>query len=260
MTGARRAGRSRIRRRPGLAAAVLVAGAGLLLSPPSVDAQAAGEEEAGRRAFVDELGCSGCHGVSGGGGLGPALAETPLSLATFVKQVRLPEGVMPPFAPLLASDVDLLTVYEWLGGGDPVAIPPALEVAFDGLSEWGDGDGAAVVALQPLGDGPAPDERLRLRATLLALDNAPLAQHPVEVRAPDAEEWSPAETDADGRVTVGPDEGVAAADLLGDDGSGAFALRGELPSGEYALVVEVLRTGSGHAATVGLGSRAFEVP
>lgn len=246
-----------VRTLPGVALGL--AGALLLAAPPDAAAQAADSSEA-RRAFVDELGCSGCHGTAGEGGLGPALAETELSLATFVKQVRLPEGVMPPFAPLLASDDDLLAIYEWLGGDDPVAIPPALEVAFEDLSAWGDGDGAAVVALQPLGDGPSPDHRLRPRVTLLALDNAPLAEHPLEIRAPGAEEWSPAETDAEGRVTVGPDEGLAAADLLDGESSGAFALRAELPSGEYALVVEVLRTGSGHEATVGLGSRAFEVP
>lgn len=252
-----RAVRVAVRTFPGVVLAL--AGSVLLVAPADSAAQAADSADA-RRAFVEELGCSGCHGTGGEGGLGPALADTELSLATFVKQVRLPEGTMPPFSPLVASDDELLAVYEWIGGGDPVATPPAVEVDFEGLSDWGNGDGAAVVELQRLADGPPPDQRLHLRATLLALDNAPLAEHPLEVRAPGAEEWSPARTDAEGRVTAGPEEGVAAADLLGGDDSGVFGLRAELPPGEYALVVEVLQAGSGDAPTVGMGSRAFEVP
>lgn len=87
--------------------------AGLSLAPVALGAQD------GERLFILK-GCLGCHGASGRGGVGPALAQTPLTLEAFLRQVRRPRGIMPPFPPEAVSDADLRAIYTYLH-----QVPPA---------------------------------------------------------------------------------------------------------------------------------------
>ena len=71
-------------------------------------------------------GCLGCHGASGRGGVGPALAQTPLPFDGFLKQVRQPRAIMPPFPAEVVSDAEAHSIYEYLMTSPPVA--PRLRV------------------------------------------------------------------------------------------------------------------------------------
>ncbi len=64
--------------------------------------------------YITFLGCAGCHGMSGEGGVGPELRDTELSLEEFIKFIREPMGAMPPFGENLAPDSELETIYDWL--------------------------------------------------------------------------------------------------------------------------------------------------
>jgi len=76
--------------------------------------QGSAQQDPGEKLYVTDLGCSVCHGGSGEGGVGPALKNTKLTFPDFLKQIREPREAMPPFSPRLASDDDLMRVYEWL--------------------------------------------------------------------------------------------------------------------------------------------------
>ena len=54
-----------------LATAILALG----LVLPFFTASAAGDVAAGKALFTGKLGCYGCHGQAGGGGMGPSLAD-----------------------------------------------------------------------------------------------------------------------------------------------------------------------------------------
>jgi hydroxylamine dehydrogenase len=73
----------------------------------------------GERLYI-EKGCLGCHGASGRGGVGPTLIQTPLAFAAFLRQVRTPRGVMPPFHERIVSDSELQIIYDYVR-----ALPPA---------------------------------------------------------------------------------------------------------------------------------------
>lgn len=234
-----------------------------LALPVPTAAQAGSDAAAVEEVFVDELGCSGCHGRSGEGGVGPTLRESGLSAALFVKQVRLPSDVMPPFSPTLASDAQLAAIYGWLDGSDPVKSPPpvVVEVEVPGDAAPGAETEVGVAARPADGDAGAiaSDTPLRLRLTLLARDNAPVAGHAFTYRLPEGGEWLEAETDADGRALLGPEEGVAAGELLGG-GDAATRIRIALPAGRHALVVEALDwTRPAAPAVVGLGSEVVQL-
>jgi hydroxylamine dehydrogenase len=68
---------------------------------------------AGAELFIVK-GCLGCHGASGRGGVGPALAGTTLSLAAFLRQLRTPRQFMPPFPPAVVSDAEAAAIRAWL--------------------------------------------------------------------------------------------------------------------------------------------------
>jgi hydroxylamine dehydrogenase len=74
----------------------------------------------GERLFI-EKGCLGCHGASGRGGVGPALAQTPLSFEAFLGQLRQPRGIMPAFPATAVTDGEARAVFDYLRG---VAGPP----------------------------------------------------------------------------------------------------------------------------------------
>ena len=59
-------------------------------------------------------GCLGCHGASGRGGVGPALAATPLPLNAFVGQLRHPRDIMPAFPEEIVSDEEAEEIHEYL--------------------------------------------------------------------------------------------------------------------------------------------------
>ena len=89
-----------------------------LLIPWLLGAGPAGAAEPGGELYI-KRGCLGCHGASGRGGVGPALAHTALPLDAFVKQVRQPRGIMPPFPSEAVSEPELHAIHEYLR-----AVPP----------------------------------------------------------------------------------------------------------------------------------------
>jgi len=74
----------------------------------------AAQADPGEQLFRTALGCAGCHGQDGGGGVGPKILKTALSFDEFVQRVRAPLAAMPPFGPRIASDEDLQAIYQWL--------------------------------------------------------------------------------------------------------------------------------------------------
>ncbi|MBI4241381.1 MAG: c-type cytochrome, partial [Candidatus Rokubacteria bacterium] len=72
----------------------------------------------GERLFIQK-GCIGCHGVSGRGGAGPDLAGTSLAFEEFVKQLRAPRGLMPPFPGSAVSESQAREIYAFLKAAPP---------------------------------------------------------------------------------------------------------------------------------------------
>lgn len=101
---------------------LLVAVSGLVFAS-GIEAQTPDPNE---QLFVSILGCAGCHGQDAGGGVGPQLRKTALSLEEFIGLVRAPKTNMPPFGPRLASDEDLKGIYEWLQREESAPQAPAL--------------------------------------------------------------------------------------------------------------------------------------
>ena len=69
-------------------------------------------------------GCLGCHGASGRGGVGPSLAATKLTAEAFIKQLRQPRGIMPPFHARVVSDAEAGAIHAYLQA--VAAAPPKL--------------------------------------------------------------------------------------------------------------------------------------
>jgi hypothetical protein len=69
-------------------------------------------------------GCLGCHGASGRGGVGPALANTRLTVEAFVQQLRQPRGIMPPFHERLVTAEEATAIHGYLREVPPP--PPRL--------------------------------------------------------------------------------------------------------------------------------------
>ncbi len=89
----------------------------LMLSP--VTAPGAGAER-GAELYVAK-GCLGCHGASGRGGVGPALANAKLGVDAMIQQLRSPRGIMPRFPAEGVSDAEAREIYQYL---EKVAPPP----------------------------------------------------------------------------------------------------------------------------------------
>ena len=69
-------------------------------------------------------GCLGCHGASGRGGVGPALANTKLPAEAFLGQLRHPRAIMPPFPAPVVSDAEASAIQGYLQSVPPA--PPRL--------------------------------------------------------------------------------------------------------------------------------------
>jgi protein-disulfide isomerase len=67
-------------------------------------------KEIGGTLFISK-GCMGCHGVSGRGGVGPALAHTALTFDAFIGQIRHPRNIMPAFPAQAVSDENAREIY-----------------------------------------------------------------------------------------------------------------------------------------------------
>jgi len=82
--------------------------------------QSAGNPQNGKTIY-ENLGCNRCHGSQGEGLAGsgqnpgiPRIASSSLSFTDFLRQVRKPKGIMPPFNSKQASDADVTDVYAYL--------------------------------------------------------------------------------------------------------------------------------------------------
>src|SRR5437868_258774 len=71
-----------------------------------VTAQAYGADIAKGRKLFMSVGCYACHGTVGQGAAptGPRLAPNPQPLDVFLKELRAPRNLMPPYAASLLSD------------------------------------------------------------------------------------------------------------------------------------------------------------
>ncbi len=67
----------------------------------------------GERLFIAKA-CLGCHGASGRGGVGPALAEAPSNFEAFLAQLRAPRGQMPPFPDAAITDSEARAIFDYL--------------------------------------------------------------------------------------------------------------------------------------------------
>ena len=82
------------------------------------DATPPGNVEKGKKIFASHA-CSGCHGSEGQGATGPRISPPPLPLSGFVRYVRQPVGLMPPFNSEAISDSELADVYAFLKSAAP---------------------------------------------------------------------------------------------------------------------------------------------
>jgi mono/diheme cytochrome c family protein len=67
----------------------------------------------GMQAFADAQ-CVSCHGANAGGGIGPALAHTPLTFDKFIDKVRTALPPKPAYAQEELSDQAVYDIYGWL--------------------------------------------------------------------------------------------------------------------------------------------------
>ena len=234
----------------------------LLFLLPSVG-QAQVEALSGEELYIDRLGCWNCHGKSGGGGSGPAIAGTQLSLRTFATYLRLPSGEMPRVSHRLASDADLATLYRWLDGIEAPSTPLPITLSLEQSAATGGAPTEVTLTAQSAGtslDGDPPDTgTLRYRITLQTmvpwvLEKTPVANQIVEYQLAGREDWSTFTTDDQGQAMLGADQGF----VLGDGRAGepvTARLRTVLPAGRHALVVEALHgTDPDELGLVGIGT------
>lgn len=242
-------------------AALALCGAFIVLLPAVGRAQQGAS--AGEELYVERLGCWGCHGRVGEGGEGRPLRNTQLPLSRFVKELRLPGGIMPPFASFIVSDAELALVYDWLEGVDTVETPPPVTFTLEGFEEV-TADTEAVVAFtaRATDGGTAGGNaamRFRYRLTLLRRDNTPVAGRTLHHQGPGHDGWSAFTTNEHGQAVLGPEEGVALADLPPDEGA-TTRLRMALPAGRYAFVVEAVEaTAPASPLVVGVGAAVVNV-
>jgi ubiquinol-cytochrome c reductase cytochrome c subunit len=79
----------------------------------------------GKRLFMS-VGCYACHGTVGQGAspTGPRLAPNPPALADFLKELRTPRNVMPPYAVSVLPDAAVADIRAYLAGIAPPAQRP----------------------------------------------------------------------------------------------------------------------------------------
>lgn len=92
----------------------------LVLVCPAAAFAAQENTQRGAELFIRK-GCLGCHGASGRGGVGPPLANIRLSLNDFLKQLRQPRGIMPPFHARIVSDDEARQIHAYLETTPPPA-------------------------------------------------------------------------------------------------------------------------------------------
>jgi mono/diheme cytochrome c family protein len=77
-------------------------------------AAAAASVENGKKVYM-AVGCWGCHGMVGQGGVtGPKLAPDPMPYETFAAFVRTSNRAMPPYREPVLSDGDLADIYAYM--------------------------------------------------------------------------------------------------------------------------------------------------
>ena len=76
------------------------------------------DSDEGQHLYIAR-GCLGCHGASGRGGVGPALAGTRLPMEAFLHQLREPRDIMPVFPAEIVSEDDAEEIHEYLSGLAP---------------------------------------------------------------------------------------------------------------------------------------------
>lgn len=74
----------------------------------------AGADPARGQELFFNNGCNICHGDTGGGGIGPTIAQTGLTLSQVVAQYRTPRAAMPPFDAGRVPDAGVADIYAWL--------------------------------------------------------------------------------------------------------------------------------------------------
>jgi ubiquinol-cytochrome c reductase cytochrome c subunit len=74
---------------------------------------AKGNVEAGKAAY-DKYLCWTCHNPAAHGGAGPRLGPGPMALPAFIRYVRKPTGVMPPFTEKVMTDQELGDIHAFL--------------------------------------------------------------------------------------------------------------------------------------------------
>jgi mono/diheme cytochrome c family protein len=85
-----------------------------------------GETALDGRALFDQFFCSGCHGQSGGGAVGPALTQTEWPAEEVRGVIRNGQGAMKGFPPDTMSEAQLAAIVEFvqaLGRGEVQAGP-----------------------------------------------------------------------------------------------------------------------------------------
>jgi hypothetical protein len=200
-----------------------------------------GWAQSGDERYADYFGCWNCHGRSGEGGEGRPLRDTDLPLPFFLKELRLPATTMPPFSPLLATDAELTLVYEWLGGGDPVAVPMPLSLTLRGPRELSAGAMAelSVTASHGAGGGAATaaGASFRYRLTLFQQDASLVGGQSLEWREP-GRATDIVTTDPYGEAWLGPEGGSTLGEIR--EAQQPAHLATALPEGRYVLVLEAI--------------------
>jgi hydroxylamine dehydrogenase len=97
----------------------------IVLAPALAAAGETTTDEAARgKPLFIRKGCLGCHGASGRGGVGPDLAHTTLGAEDFLRQLRSPRGIMPPFPAEVVADEEARAIHAYLQSVAPA--PPRL--------------------------------------------------------------------------------------------------------------------------------------
>ena len=83
------------------------------IAPTPAPPPPAGNAQNGRQIFLT-AGCSTCHQADGSGLVGPRIANTNLSFAEVLRQLRSPRESMPMFGPETVSDQQARDIYAFL--------------------------------------------------------------------------------------------------------------------------------------------------
>jgi hypothetical protein len=240
---------------------------GLLIVVLPTMSHAQQSDPPGGQMYFSRLGCLNCHGRDGRGAVGkpggPYIANSPLPLRRFVGYVRLPSGMMPPFAPRWAPDVELAILYRWLGGIDAVTTPPPITVELKESPEVKAAGNAkaqiqlditvlrAPIALQ----SDAPDmASLRYRLTLVTNGRAPVANQRFEYEREDTKGWLSFMTDEHGEALLGPGRRFDVASGRQTDNA-RTRLRIAAPTVRTTVVIEALAPQK--SVVLGIGSVAL---